>query len=92
MRNDHFRPATEPAQSIYDAFVHASSTRHKKDMNDWLEHERAAVLQAATHSASIHRLRAPTLTDVESAELLARGHCDYGAQWARKIADVMRAT
>jgi len=92
MLNDFFRPAMEPAQSIYDAFVLASSTRHKKDMKDWLHYERVAVLQASTKAAVTHRLRAPTLTDVENAEQIARGHCDYGAKWARTIANMMRAT
>lgn len=91
MRQDHFRPTTQPAQAIYDAFSAESGKRKGKSFEEWRQNENNAVHNAAIIAAKELHLREPTMADVESAEQFACGHSDYGAQWAYKLTEAMRA-
>jgi hypothetical protein len=85
-----FCPSLEPAKSIFLAFVNEAGRRVGRPPDVWIAEERGAVLRAAQRQAGLLGLRSPTLTDIMAAERLAIGHSDYGAQWARLVAERMR--
>ncbi len=89
---DFFRPTSEPARSIYDAFVAESAKRKGKPLEDWIAGERMAVLNAAVVAAQRLGLRAPTIAEVELSERCACGHSDYGAKWAYGVARAMHSS
>ena len=89
MSTDIFRPRTEPARTLYDAFHTEAEHRAGRSIEDWITAERKAVWRAARDYAQQFGLQVPTLADVERAESSAKGHCDYGAKWAYYLADVM---
>lgn len=78
--SDIFRPRSDPARRIYDAFQREAKKRPGRDLEEWQAREREAVLTAA-------RIDWPTLpmSVVEDAEKCACGHVDYGAKWAHGI-------
>ena len=76
------RPKSEPAATIYDALLkHAS--KFPRDIDE----ERLVVWRAARDYAQQHGLRVPLMADVLKAERAAIGHTDYGAKFARGVAD-----
>lgn len=85
-----FRPTTEPARAIYDAFQAEASLRPGRTVEAWTTGEAEAVWRAARDYAQQRRLEAPTLEQVQRAEVLARGHTDYGAKWAYGVAALVR--
>lgn len=86
---DHFRPRTQPAQAIYDAFSEESKKRDGRNFDESHEAEKKAVHIAAVKMAKELNLREPTLEDINHAERYASGHTDYGACWAYKVTDIM---
>ena len=86
---DVFKPRHEPARTIYDAFQDEAEKRDGRHYLVWREKECLAVLNAACDYAEKHGLIKPTLEEVQSAEMSASGHVDYGAKWAYGIRDVM---
>lgn len=55
----------------------------------WLLAEQEAVLKAAQDAAQKFGLPEPDRMDVEQAERLASGHCDYGTKWSAGVAEAM---
>lgn len=88
---DFFRPRSEPASSIYDAFQDEASKRKGRRVEDWTAAELTAVHAAAGAAARAMSLREPTLDEVCAAERYARGSADYGAKWAYGLERCMRA-
>lgn len=82
MSCDPFRPGSDPARAIYDAFQAEALLRHRRDLDEAWDKERQAVHLAACQYAQSHGWVAPTMRDVEQTELYARGCVDYGATWA----------
>jgi hypothetical protein len=90
---DPFRPSSEPARSIYDAFQAEASKRKGRSVDKWVAAELDAVLAASVAAAQRCGLSAPSRDDVVRAELYARGSVDYGAKWAYTLTNRMvRAT
>jgi hypothetical protein len=89
---DVFRPHTDPARRIYDAFQAEAEKRATRQGDEWIAAERLAVWHAARDYAQQHGLRIPTIDEVACAENNAMGHCDYGAKWAYRVAEYMRGT
>lgn len=87
---DIFRPHNDPARAIYDAFQAEAEKRPERTCDEWIAAERMAVWRAARDYAQQTKLRIPTLQEVELAERLACGHCDYGAKWAYGVTEAMR--
>jgi len=90
MTNDFFRPHTEPARTIYDAFQKESLLRKYRAIEVWMRAERLAVCLAARKYAQQHGMRVPTLEEVEAAERYASGSVDYGSKWAYQVVEKMR--
>lgn len=86
---DIFRPRTDPARTIYDTLQVEAEKRTLASIA-WIESERQTVWRAARDYAQQHRMRVPTLEEVECAEKRAIGHVDYGARWAYGVAELMR--
>jgi hypothetical protein len=86
---DVFRPRTDPARLLYDAFQAEAEKRPGRPVEFSVLSERAAVWRAARDYAQQHGLRVPTLVEVEKAERLAMGHVDYGAKWAYGVAELL---
>ena len=89
---DIFEPRNEPARSIYRAFQAEAKKRNGRTADEFITAEREAVINEAASQAQKLGLRAPTLDEVIRAENSACGHCDYGAKWAMRVAEVMTAT
>jgi len=87
---DIFRPSREPARAIYDAFQAEAEKRNGRDFKVWTEAEENAVWNAARDAAQKLALEAPTIEDVQSAQISAMGHVDYGAKWAYGIVHKMK--
>lgn len=85
-----FEPQSEPARSIYRAFIEEATKRHGREPEVWLVAERQAVLAEAVVQAAKRGLRMPTLNDVILAEDMATGHTDYGAKWAWGVVEAMQ--
>jgi hypothetical protein len=85
--NDIFRPHSEPARTLYDAFQNAAKERELRE--DWLEYELQRVYDAAVGYAKAHNLHAPSIQEVMDAETSACGHTDYGAKWAYRLEEIM---
>ena len=85
---DCYRPHTEPAATIYDAFQCEASKR--KNNKNWIELERHAVYFAACGCAKKFGLREPTMKEVERAENDSIGSADYGSKWAIKVGNIMK--
>jgi hypothetical protein len=88
--HDVFRPHSEPARTIYDAFQKEAEKRDGMDVDDWILAEREAVWKAARDYAQQHGMRIPTMEEVERAEDQACCHTDYGLKWAIGVAEKMR--
>lgn len=86
-----FRPITEPARTLYDAFQAEAGKRAGRSVEEWSVAEAGAVWSAARDYAQQQGLAVPTMAQIESAELLARGHTDYGSKWAHGVAALVRA-
>ena len=87
---DVFRPSHEPHRTIYDAFQDEASKRAGRTPEEWILAERLVVWGTAKREAAKRGMTEPTLDQVQRAELLACGHCDYGLQWVRGVVDAMR--
>lgn len=84
-----FRPTKEPARSIHDAFQLEADKRKGRALEVWIAAELQAVFDAAQLAAERHGLRKPSMDEIKSAEIYARGSTDYGAKWAHVVVDVM---
>ena len=84
---DMFRPTTEPARTIYDAFLCESKKRKGRTPDQWRTCELNAVGQAVSKWARNNGYVPPTLEDVQRASDHAAGHVDYGSKWALEVAD-----
>ena len=82
-----FRPTTQPAQRIYDAFQDESKKRSFKETHDWMHQESLRVFRESRDYAQENGLLFPTLDQVKQCELLAVGHTDYGSKWAYAVAE-----
>lgn len=87
---DIFRPKSNQAQAIYDAFQKEASLRAYRKPDEWKSYERYAVLNAARAVAGIEKIASPTIDDVVDAENYAVGHIDFGAKWAYRLLEIMR--
>ena len=85
-----FRPRSEPAGRIYDAFQEEAGHRGARVVEAWQRAAREAVHVAACSLASRYGLRAPGIEEVAAAERYAMGHIDYGAKWAITLVEAMR--
>ena len=90
MSHDIFRPRTNPARSIYDAFQKEADKRGGRTISEMITLEREAVFEAAKEQAAILNLKSPTMADVVNAETNASGHTDYAAKWAYGVAETMK--
>lgn len=88
--SDIFRPHTEPARTLYDAFQEEAAKRKGRSVEEWLDAEMQAVWAAARDYAQQHGLRVVRLSEVADARSSASGHVDYGAKWAYGIAERMK--
>lgn len=79
---DVFEPRHEPARSIYLAFQKEATKRAAKTVEEWTRAEIEVVHAEAAAQATRHKMRAPTITEIERAERYARGSVDYGLKWA----------
>ncbi len=86
---DVFRPKSQPAQMIYDAFQSEAEHRSTRTVEEWQDKERLVVWNIAQDYAKSHGLRTPLMCEIETAENSAMGHIDYGKKWAYSIADLM---
>ena len=89
--NDIFRPRSEPARAIYEAFEAEATKRDGRSAEEWQEAERRAVYRAAQSAATSMGLRVPSMEEVVAAERYAMGSTDYGAKWAHGVVRAMRA-
>jgi hypothetical protein len=87
--SDIFKPRSEPAKTLYEAFQEESKNRKGRESEEWIFTERMAVWRAAMHYAQQHGLRVPSIEEVENAERYASGSVDYGAKWAYRVAGLM---
>ncbi|MDQ1090651.1 propanediol dehydratase large subunit [Xanthomonas sacchari] len=87
---DPFRPRSEPAMSIYDAFQAEAAKRKSRSVAEWIAAERDAVHRAATVAFKQAGLPAPTHEEVESAERYACGSIDYGSKWSYTLISLVR--
>ncbi|MGV1121211.1 MULTISPECIES: hypothetical protein [Xanthomonas translucens group] len=87
---DPYRPSSEPAMSIYDAFQDEAAKRKGRDVAEWIKAERDAVYRAAMLAFERAGLPAPTMDEVELAERYARGSSDYGSKWSYTIISCVR--
>lgn len=90
MTHDPFRPHSEPAMSLYDAFQAEARKRKGRSVEEWIKAEREAVWRAARDQAEMLGLRCPLMSEVEAAERYAMGSVDYGSKWAHGVARVMK--
>ncbi len=88
---DIFRPRSEPARTLYDAFQAEAEKRDGRSFEAWSIAERKVVWREAKKYAEQHGLVAPTLNRVKLFEDMACGHTDFGAKWAYGIANDMVA-
>lgn len=89
MSDDVFRPRGVVAQAIYDAFRAEAKKRDGRPHSAWVEAERYAVWSAARDEAKKIGAPVPTMRDVIREDLIAMGHSDYGARWARGVACII---
>ena len=89
---DIFRPRTEPARTLYDAFLAEAKHRAGRDFEEWHNAELNAVHDAARKYAEAHGTTAPTFEQVCAADAYASGSADYGSKWAYQVADIMQQT
>jgi hypothetical protein len=86
---DIFRPHTEPAGTIYDAFQEEANKRSSRSVEKWILKERIAVWNAAIEYSSLYNLYIPNIQDVEKTEKEAYGSVDYGSKWSIKLANLI---
>lgn len=89
MAYDPFRPSSEPARTIYDAFQTEAMKRQGRPVEEWIKAEREVVWATARDAAQNLGLRAPTMAEIESAERYACGSADYGKTWAFRVIEFM---
>ncbi len=87
---DVFRPRTEPAKTLYDAFQDEATKREGRTVSQWIHEERHAVWRTAVFYAHAHGMLVPSLDDIQRAEGSASGSVDYGAKWAYRVAEIMQ--
>ena len=88
---DPFQPKTEPARSIYRAFVSEAKKRDGRSPEVWMAGEVDAVFQEAVRQARARGLRLISREEVAAAEACAMGSTDYAAKWVRGVVDAMHA-
>ena len=86
---DVFRPRTEPASILYDAFQEEAEKREGRTVEAWQRCEHREVWYAAYCYAKKHYLLAPTLEQVKEAAMSASGHIDFGSKWAYAVVRIM---
>ena len=89
--NDFFKPISEPARSLYEAFQTEAGKRKRRSVKEWLAAEREEVLREAAYQAQKLGLRCPTMDEIVAAERDASGSTNYGAAWAYKVTNIMHA-
>ena len=87
---DMFRPRSEPARTIYDAFDLESRFRKGRSVEQWKTRELNAVASATRAYCDKHGFFPPTLDEIIEASEQASGHVDYCAKWAFGIADRLK--
>ena len=88
---DFFRPNSELARTLYDAFQEEASKREGCKTQNQKFAEEVAVWEAARDYAQQHgEFRVVFLSEVVQAGNLAEGHVDFGAKWAYGVAAAMR--
>lgn len=87
MTHDVFQPRVEPHRSIYDAFQQEASKRKGRTFQEWSSAEMDAVYLAALKASADpkFKLNPPTMAQVKSAEIYARGSADYGLKWTCEL-------
>lgn len=88
--HDPWRPRSEPAKSLYDAFQDEAMLRKSRSPIQWTQLEIDAVHREATRQASILGLRVPSRDEVAQAEIGSSGLINYGSNWAIELAAMMR--
>lgn len=86
---DPFRPRSEPARTLYDAFQAEAAKRNGRSFEEWREAETDAVHAAALAASKTHALREPTRDEVAKAGVRAQNHVDYGLQWVCGVVEAM---
>lgn len=90
---DSFRPKTQPAQRIYDAFQDEATKREARiGFMDWEHQERLRVFREARDYAQENGLPVVTLDQIRNCESLALGHVDYGSKWAYAVAERLKGS
>jgi len=65
--------------------------RKKRVLADWILAERRCVLREVNHQRAQRAYPPITLADIERAECVALGHCDYLRKYAHAAADLVFA-
>ena len=86
---DIFRPSTEPARRIYDAFQDEGRKREGRTFNEWHSAEKNRVWAEARDYAQENNLNVPTMRQIEDVERYASGHADYGSKWAYGVSRLL---
>lgn len=89
---DIFRPRSDPARSIYDAFQKAAKGREGRSVEEWDAAEINAVYETACRLAPAHGMKAPTREQVAAAHTYALGSVDFGATWTYAVVRRMQPT
>jgi hypothetical protein len=91
---DIFKPHTEPASLIYEAFQTEAEKRNGREPEEWQRFEVLAVLEVANkfvqYATSAGKYKLVTIEDVLKAQRSAYGHADYGAKWAYAVVVAMQ--
>ena len=86
---DFLEPKTEPARSVYRALKNECSKREGRSFEERLIAEVDAVYQEACNQADRMGKKRPSKSDIQKAETMAYGSADYGAKWARAVAELI---
>ena len=87
--SDIFRPTTEPARRIYDAFQDEARKREGRTFEEWHTAEKQRVWAEARDYAQQHGSLVPTIEQIEREERNASGHADYGSKWAYGVSRLL---
>ena len=86
---DIFRPRTDPARTLYDAFRREAENRVGKTPGEWMQAEEQVMWSTSRDYAQQHGLTEPTMAEVLKSQRQAMGHVDYGAKWAYAVAEIL---
>lgn len=87
--SDIFRPRTEPARRIYNAFQDEAANRKGRSFEVWSRKERDRVWYEAREYALDHNKPIISMEQIEEEERSACGHIDYGYKWASRVAEIL---